>query len=230
MSTELPARFQEWFASRGWGAYAHQLSMIEAARAGRHALLVAPTGGGKTLAGFLPSLIELADRGGEELHTLYISPLKALTVDVHRNLEQPIAEMGLGLRAETRTGDTPQGKRRRQRTRPPQLLMTTPESLALLLSYPDAARLFAKLRCVIIDELHALAGSRRGDLLALGLARLQALAPECRRVGLSATVAFAHELRAWLSPPADGREVLVVRGEAGPAAKIEILTAEARIP
>ncbi len=230
MSTELPARFQEWFASRGWGAYAHQLSMIEAARAGRHALLVAPTGGGKTLAGFLPSLIELADRGGEELHTLYISPLKALTVDVHRNLEQPIAEMGLGLRAETRTGDTPQGKRRRQRTRPPQLLMTTPESLALLLSYPDAARLFAQLRCVIIDELHALAGSRRGDLLALGLARLQALAPECRRVGLSATVAFAHELRAWLSPPADGREVLVVRGEAGPAAKIEILTAEARIP
>jgi ATP-dependent Lhr-like helicase len=143
MSTELPARFREWFAFRGWRAYAHQLSMIEAAGQGRHALLVAPTGGGKTLAGFLPSLIELAETDAGGLHTLYISPLKALTVDVHRNLEQPIAEMGLGLRAETRTGDTPQGKRQRQRTRPPQLLMTTPESLALLLSYPDAEMVLA---------------------------------------------------------------------------------------
>ncbi|MGZ8996918.1 MAG: DEAD/DEAH box helicase, partial [Rhodospirillales bacterium] len=230
MSTELPARFQAWFASRGWRPYGHQLSMIEVASEGRHALLIAPTGGGKTLAGFLPSLVELAESRAGELHTLYISPLKALTVDVHRNLEQPIAEMGLGLRAETRTGDTPAGKRQRQRTRPPQLLMTTPESLALLLSYPDASRLFAQLSCVIIDELHALAGSKRGDLLALGLARLQALAPECRRVALSATVAFPDALRTWLSPVADGGEVRLVRGEDGPPAEISILTPAARIP
>lgn len=230
MSTELPARFQTWFASRGWRPYDHQLAMIEAANERRHALLIAPTGGGKTLAGFLPSLVELAERGAAGLHTLYISPLKALTVDVHRNLEQPIAEMGLDVRAETRTGDTPQGKRQRQRTRPPQLLMTTPESLALLLSYPDASRLFVDLRCVIIDELHAIAGSKRGDLLALGLARLQALAPDCRRVALSATVAYPQALRTWLSPVADGSDVSLVRGEAGPAAEIEILTPDARIP
>ena len=230
MSTELPALFQAWFASRGWRPYDHQLAMLEAARESRHALLIAPTGGGKTLAGFLPSLVELAKGGADGLHTLYISPLKALTVDVHRNLEQPIAEMGLDLRAETRTGDTPQGKRQRQRTRPPQLLMTTPESLALLLSYPDATGMFARLRCVIVDELHALAGSKRGDLLALGLARLQALAPACRRVALSATVAWPEALRTWLSPQADGADVTLIRGGDGPPAEISILTPEARIP
>src|SRR5581483_1912593 len=106
------------------------------------------------------------------LHTLYISPLKALAVDIHRNLETPIAELRLPIRAETRTGDTPEAKRIRQRKAPPQILMTTPESLALFLSYPDAAEIFAGMRTVIVDELHALAGTKRGDLLALGLARL----------------------------------------------------------
>lgn len=230
MSTELPARFADWFAARGWRPYDHQRAMLEAARAGRHTLLIAPTGGGKTLAGFLPSLVELAETGADGLHTLYVSPLKALTVDVHRNLEQPIAEMGLDIRAETRTGDTPQGKRQRQRTRPPQLLMTTPESLALLLSYPDAERLFAQLACVVIDELHALAGSKRGDLLALGLARLQALAPACRRVALSATVAWPDALRTWLSPRAEGADVTLIRGRDGPPAEIAILTPATRIP
>src|SRR5690606_31719349 len=103
--------------------------------------------------------------------------LKALAVDVHRNLELPIAEAGLAIRAETRTGDTPQSKRRRQRTRPPQILMTTPESLALMLSYADAPELLRPLRAVIVDEVHALAGTKRGDLLSLGLARLATLAP-----------------------------------------------------
>ena len=116
--------------------------------------------------------------------------------------------MDLPIRAETRTGDTPQAKRQRQRLRPPHLLMTTPESLALLLSYADAGRMFSRLRCVIIDELHALVGTKRGDLLALGLARLQALAPRCRRVGLSATVAHPDALRAWLSPQATGCDVV----------------------
>jgi ATP-dependent Lhr-like helicase len=236
MSAELPARFVDWFARRGWRLYEHQAAMIDAARAGEHALLIAPTGGGKTLAGFLPSLLELttpekaAVAAASGLHTLYISPLKALSVDVHRNLEQPIAEMGLALRAETRTGDTPQGKRQRQRSRPPQLLMTTPESLALLLSYADAGVLFSGLRCVIIDELHALAGTKRGDLLALGLARLQTLAPECRRVALSATVARPEALRAWLSPRADGADVRLISAPAGTPAEISILTVANRIP
>ena len=174
--------------------------MLSAARQGRSVLLVAPTGGGKTLAGFLPSLVELAVTPKESLHTLYISPLKALAVDIHRNLERPIAELHLSIRAETRTGDTPALKRQRQRLHPPQILMTTPESLALLLSYPDAGETFASLKVVVIDELHALAGTKRGDLLALGLARLARLAPQARRVGLSATVAWPDELAAYLGP------------------------------
>ncbi|MBL8659940.1 MAG: ligase-associated DNA damage response DEXH box helicase [Rhodospirillales bacterium] len=232
MSMELPARFESWLSGRDWRLYPHQQAMVEAAQRGAHVLLIAPTGGGKTLAGFLPSLLDLAEStgAGGGLHTLYISPLKALTVDIHRNLERPIEEMGLAIRAETRTGDTPQAKRRRQRSLPPHLLMTTPESLALLLSYADAGRIFAGLRCVIIDELHALVGSKRGDLLALGLARLQALAPRCRRVGLSATVAHPGALRAWLSPLAAGDDVVAIQADDGPAADVSILTAANRIP
>ena len=103
-----PAAIRNWFRARGWRPYAHQLAMWRAAEAGRSALLVAPTGGGKTLAGFLPSIAELATGPRPGLHTLYISPLKALAVDIHRNLEAPIAEMGLDIAVETRTGDTPQ--------------------------------------------------------------------------------------------------------------------------
>ncbi len=227
----LPGPVAGWFAARGWQPHPHQLEMLEAARRGESALLIAPTGGGKTLAGFLPSLIDLAGRiaAGERtgLHTLYVSPLKALAVDIHRNLEQPIAEMGLPLTAETRTGDTPAGKRQRQRRNPPHFLMTTPESLALLLSYADAGRIFADLRCVIVDELHELECSKRGDLLQLGLARLRRLAPGCRRVGLSATIADPDRLAFWLSPTAAARRV---DGGRGPDPDVSILTPHARIP
>src|SRR5581483_10647608 len=195
----LPPRFAAWFAARGWVPHPHQLRMLAAARAGRSALLVAPTGGGKTLAGFLPSLVALAERPGDGLHTLYLSPLKALAVDILRNLERPVAELGLPVRLETRTGDTPAPKRARQRADPPHLLMTTPESLALLLSYGDAADLFAGLREIVVDELHALVGNKRGDLLSLGLARLARLAPAARRVGLSATVAWPDALADYLA-------------------------------
>ena len=180
----LPPNILGWFRSRGWTPHAHQLAMLEAARDGVSALLIAPTGGGKTLSGFLPSLTDLSERPREGLHTLYISPLKALAVDIQRNLESPVAELRLPIRTETRTGDTPAAKRQRQRTKPPHILMTTPESLALMLSYRDAGSIFRGLRCVVIDELHALAGTKRGDLLALGLARLSVLAPGARRVGL----------------------------------------------
>ena len=156
--------------------------MLEKAEAGRSALLIAPTGGGKTLAGFLPSLVDLDGRSGQEngLHTLYISPLKALTTDIARNLQSPVEEMALDLKVETRTGDTPQNRRQRQRIDPPDMLLTTPESLALLLSYPDAPKIFAGLTTVVIDELHALAGAKRGQLLALGLARLARHCPRHR--------------------------------------------------
>ncbi len=136
----LPAAFAAWFASRGWQPHAHQMAMLAAAQARRHALLVAPTGGGKTLAGFLPSLVDLAARPRRGLHTLYISPLKALAADIARNLVAPIAGLGLAIRCETRTGDTPQGRRRRQREAPPHILLTTPESLSLLRSFPAGRR------------------------------------------------------------------------------------------
>ncbi len=190
---------------RGAGRHAaHQLALIEAARRRRSTLLIAPTGAGKTLAGFLPSLLSLAQRTranrGRGLHTLYISPLKALAVDVARNLMAPIAEMQLKIRTETRTGDTSVARRARQRRTPPDILMTTPEQLTLLLSHADSADLFADIDTVILDEIHALAATKRGDLLALSLARLRALAPELRTVGLSATVARPSELRAYLVP------------------------------
>ena len=206
--------------------------MLDAARNGESALLIAPTGGGKTLAGFLPSLIELAGEGADHtgLHTLYISPLKALAVDIHRNLEQPIADMALPIRAESRTGDTPSHKRARQRRKPPQLLMTTPESLSLLLSYPDAAQMFADLACVIIDELHALEDNKRGDLLSLALARIARLAPACRRVGLSATVAEPDRLLRWLSPRGDGKEVRCVVGRDGAKPDISVLVSNVEMP
>jgi ATP-dependent Lhr-like helicase len=228
----LPPVFQQWFESRGWAPRRHQLAMLAAAREGRSALLIAPTGGGKTLSGFLPSLVELAERPRQGLHTLYLSPLKALAVDIHRNLLAPIEEMGLSIACETRTGDTPQAKRLRQRQKPPNILLTTPESLALLLSYHDAGEVFAGLSCVVLDELHALAGTKRGDQLALGLSRLQAINPELRRVGLSATVHDPEALLSWVSPsgdPADER-VLRVEGEPGAEPEIEILTTKEYLP
>ncbi len=226
----LPDGFAAWFTGRGWRPHRHQLEMLAAAQAGASALLIAPTGGGKTLAGFLPSLVELAAEPAAGLHTLYISPLKALTVDIHRNLTQPIEEMGLEVACETRTGDTPQAKRQRQRKRPPQILLTTPESLALLLSYHDAARLFRDLRCVVVDELHALADNKRGDLLSLGLARLQALAPGCRRVGLSATVRDPQELLPWITPSGAAAPARLIVGAPGPDPEIEILVTRERLP
>jgi ATP-dependent Lhr-like helicase len=225
----LPAPVAAWFARRGWTAHPHQLAVLAAAAAGRSALLVAPTGGGKTLAGFLPRLIELAARPTEALHTLYVSPLKALAVDVKRNLEIPLADLAPGLRAETRTGDTPAAKRARQRTVPPQILMTTPESLALMLADPAARTQFAGLRSVVVDELHALEGSKRGDLLALGLARLATLAPQARRVGLSATIADPSRLARWLGAGLDADPV-VLRGRGGARPDIRIVLPEARLP
>ena len=200
----LPAPFAAWFAARGWTPRPHQIELLAKAKAGRSTLLIAPTGAGKTLAGFLPSLVALHERppanspGGRGIHTLYVSPLKALAVDIARNLEQPVAEIGLAVRLETRTGDTSLSKRRRQKLNPPDILLTTPEQAALLLSAPDADRFFADLDTVILDELHALVTSKRGDLLSLGLARLRSLAPGLKAIGLSATVADPDDLRAWL--------------------------------
>ena len=209
--------------------------MFDVARSGRHAMLVAETGAGKTLAGFLPTLADFCPSQGvlpeDGLHTLYISPLKALAHDVQRNLLTPVEEMGLPLRVETRSGDTPGDRKKRQRARPPHILLTTPESLSLLLSYPDSFELFRTLKRVVIDEVHAFAAGKRGDLLALSLSRLQAIAPELQRVALSATMAQPEHFREWLSPWGDLDSVALVEGEKGAAPQVEILLPdEERVP
>jgi ATP-dependent Lhr-like helicase len=252
----LPEAFSRWFAQRGWTPRAHQLELLARARDSRPALLIAPTGGGKTLAGFLPTLAELSqaddrrltaeDRQGKllrnlssvvghpssGLHTLYISPLKALAVDIARNLETPVREMGLLIRIETRTGDTPAAKRQRQRRDPPDILLTTPEQLALLLASADAPHLFGGLRRVVLDELHALVTSKRGDLLSLGLARLFRLAPGLVTTGLSATVANPDDLCRYLVPqPESGaRHADLVIAAGGAKPQVSMLEAGEDLP
>ena len=235
---QLPEPFVNWFAGRGWAPRAHQIDLLARAQAGKSVLLIAPTGAGKTLAGFLPSLVDIASRPKRKpgqafqgIHTLYISPLKALAVDIERNLAKPVAEMKLPVTIETRTGDTPVHKRQRQKLNPPDILLTTPEQLALLISSKDAERFFAGLRYVVLDELHSLVISKRGHLLALGLARLRQLAPKLQTVGLSATVAEPDELQRWLvpqNPPGDLSELITVEGGAKP--HITILDSEERVP
>ena len=212
--------------------------MLELARAGRNGLLVAATGAGKTLAGFLPSICELVEGTvpGQELsppsglHTLYVSPLKALAVDVQRNLIGPIEEMGLPVRVETRTGDTPSDRKVRQRLKPPHMLLTTPESLSLLLSYPESPQMFEGLKTIVVDELHGFAKEKRGDLLSLSMARLRTLAPGLRRVGLSATISDPDAYRSWLAPDADMELVDVVLGDPGAEPDLSILIPENKIP
>ena len=196
--SHLPNLFTEWFVARGWQVHGHQLAMLQAAQAGKSALLIAPTGGGKTLAGFLPSLVALADGKSEGLHTLYISPLKALAADIERNLMAPITELNLPIRVETRTGDTSASKRQRQMKKPPDILLTTPESLELMLSNVNNLKLLNTLQRVIIDEVHALAPGKRGHLTVLCLTRLKALNPQLTIAGLSATVAEPERLADWL--------------------------------
>lgn len=247
-----------WLAARGWHWHRHQIEVLEQARAGKDVLLMAPTGAGKTLSGFLPSMVDLTvprpphpdplpvgergldshrpapsppreegrGEGVKRLHTLYISPLKALAVDVHRNVTKPIEECSLPIEVETRTGDTSAAKRQRQKTKPPQMLMTTPESLALLISYPDSADYFAHLKYIIVDEVHALMHSKRGDLLMLALARLDTIAPGAVRIGLSATLNDTDTALDYFCRSSRA----LVKGPVRIKPEIEILRTEARMP
>ncbi|MCH2163838.1 MAG: ligase-associated DNA damage response DEXH box helicase [Marinovum sp.] len=218
--SSLPSVISTWFNDQGWAPHPHQMDMLE--RSDLSALLlIAPTGGGKTLAGFLPTLCDLAEANHAGLHTLYVSPLKALAADIKRNLRRPVEEMGLDIRIEDRTGDTSYTQKRKQRIDPPQILLTTPESLALLTSYEDASRMFTGLKRVVIDEIHALAESKRGDQLFLSLARLQSFCPDLKRVGLSATVddpaAIAHLMARHPDP------CPILTADPGPAPDIDML-------
>ncbi|WP_348996653.1 ligase-associated DNA damage response DEXH box helicase [Brucella melitensis] len=247
----LPDRFVKWFAAKGWSPRAHQLELLARAEQGQSTLLIAPTGAGKTLAGFLPALVDLEKRRSKAIsgkvgtgfpsgiapksksgvHTLYISPLKALAVDIRRNLTVPVEEMGLDISIETRTGDTPAHKRQRQKLAPPDILLTTPEQLALLIASRVAEQFFKDLRYVVLDELHSLVISKRGHLLALGLARLRRLQPQLQTIGLSATVAEPDELRRWLvEQDGTGSMAGLVTVDGGAKPEITILDSKERVP
>jgi ATP-dependent Lhr-like helicase len=231
MSAKRPSLspvFSQWFSNKGWQLRNYQQKMLAQKDKHKAILLIAPTGAGKTLSGFLPSLTELYQNEHSGMHTLYISPLKALTQDIHRNLLQPIDDMALPITAETRTGDTPSHKRQRQRKKPPHILLTTPESLMLMLSYADADRIFGKLKRVIIDEAHSLYTNKRGDFLALALARLNTLAPALQRIGLSATVAYPETLASWLAGTNDSAHIVKVK--AGEKPKVQLLKSNTRMP
>ncbi|MEM6275548.1 MAG: ligase-associated DNA damage response DEXH box helicase [Pseudomonadota bacterium] len=217
---DLPEKIEAWFAAKGWAPHPHQRAMLERADAAA-TLLIAPTGGGKTLAGFLPTLADLARTPHEGLHTLYVSPLKALAADIKRNLRTPVEEIGLDIRIEDRTGDTTQTQKKRQRVDPPQILLTTPESLALLTSYEDAPRMFRGLKRIVIDEIHALYESKRGDQLMLALAALERIVPGIRRVGLSATVEDPESIARFLAKHPEPCAIL--EADAGPPADIAML-------
>ncbi|MDR7143456.1 ligase-associated DNA damage response DEXH box helicase [Rhizobium sp. BE258] len=238
-SLALPAPFLRWFAEKGWRPRTHQLELLARAEAGESTLLIAPTGAGKTLAGFLPALTDLTRRGKippgsafTGIHTLYVSPLKALAVDIERNLTKPVEEMGLPVSIENRTGDTPNAKRQRQKLNPPDILLTTPEQVALLLANKEAERFFRDLKYIVLDELHSLVTSKRGHMLSLGIARLRRLAPDLQTIGLSATVAEPMDLQKWLVAQEEGEErhagLVTVEGGAKP--DISILKTEERIP
>ncbi|MGJ8628182.1 MAG: ligase-associated DNA damage response DEXH box helicase [Sulfitobacter sp.] len=223
----LPPQFTKWFATKGWSIHPHQQQMLDRADA-PSLLLIAPTGGGKTLSGFLPTLIELADGTHAGMHTLYISPLKALAADIKRNLTTPVQEMNLPITIDERTGDTPQSRRKRQRADPPHIFLTTPESLALLVSYDDAPRMFKGLKRVVIDEIHALAESKRGDQMMLALARLQTICPDLKRVGLSATVDDPAAIAHLMARHPDPCEILLA--DPGPSPDIQMLTTDEAPP
>src|SRR6266700_273620 len=180
-----------WFARSFAAPTPAQAQAWPAIHAGRHVLVAAPTGSGKTLAAFLAAIDRLVRQGlegrlADETQVVYVSPLKALSNDIHRNLEAPLAgirealrERGLPdveIRTWVRTGDTPPGERERMRRRPPHILVTTPESLYVLLGSESGRKMLATTRTIIVDEIHALAGNKRGSHLALSLERLEALA------------------------------------------------------
>ena len=228
MSTfALPQKFQNWINKRNWGLHTHQIDVLTNSDR-KSQLLIAPTGSGKTLSGFLPTLIELDRLNFSGLHTIYVSPLKALAADIKRNLMIPIEEMGLNIRVEDRTGDTTAKTKRRQRIDPPQILLTTPESLALLISFPEANALFANLERIIIDEIHALVENKRGHQLLLAISRLQSISKNLRKLGLSATVDHPQEIAGFISE--NENKCPIIFAEPGPDPNISMLQTTASPP
>src|SRR6266566_285813 len=212
-SPETRAWFERTFAeptpaqTMGWPAIA----------SGGHVLIQAPTGSGKTLAAFLSAIDRLTATPGHGLRLLYVSPLKALNYDVERNLRGPLAGLQSELRVAVRTGDTPQKERAAMLRNPPDILITTPESLFLLLT-SRARETLRSVETLILDEVHAVAGTKRGAHLALSVERLEALAAQpVQRIGLSATQRPLEEIGRFVS---GGRPIELV--DAGVAKELDL--------
>ena len=204
-----------WFTATFGSPTAPQREAWPAIARGEHALIAAPTGSGKTLAAFMAAIDDLVRLGldgglGDETHVVYVSPLKALSNDIQRNLEAPLVGIreelrrrglvDVEIRTWVRTGDTPPSERQRMARRPPHIVVTTPESLYILLGSDSGRAMLATTRTVIVDEIHALAPNKRGAHLALSLERLEALAgPDLVRVGLSATQKPIAEIARFLT-------------------------------
>ena len=190
-----------WFREQGWEPFPFQLEVWEAYAHGRSGLIHVPTGTGKTYAAYIGPLAEVARHRQKGLQILYVTPLRAVSRDIELALNAPLSALDADITVESRTGDTSSSVRRRQRERLPEVLITTPESLSLLLCNERAHELFATLRCVIVDEWHELLGSKRGTQVELALARLRRFAPALRTWALSATLANLDEAaRAAVGP------------------------------
>lgn len=234
----LPEPIRRLFDARGWRPFEFQLRAWEAYLAGKSGLINAPTGVGKTWAVWMGPVIESVRESPENIHggsalsgrrvrgtkaplgapirVLWITPLRALAGDTTAALAAPVAELGLPWTVEMRTGDTAQSVRRRQKERLPTALVTTPESLTLLLSYPDAREKFASLRLVVVDEWHELIGTKRGVQTELGLARLRSFLPALRTWGVSATLGNMEQARDVLM----GRGLADGNDRSGPLAEL----------
>ena len=210
---------ERWFASKRWTPLDFQRDVWRAYLNGESGLVHAATGTGKTLAAWWGPLLEYLDQAGTThtkvkratappLRVVWITPLRALAADTLQSLQQPLDDLGIPWTLESRTGDTKPGMRARQSKRLPTALVTTPESLTLMLTRPDAREIFSDLRAVVVDEWHELMGTKRGVQVELALARLRTLAPTARTWGLSATIGNLNDARDAL---------LGVDGQAGPS-------------
>ena len=217
-----------WLKKKGWSLYDHQIETLSLIKKGFDVILHAPTGGGKTIGGFMPSIDDFISNNykSQEFHTLYISPLKALTTDVQRNLLNPINDLKINIKVETRTSDTSTYNKAKQIRKPPNFLMTTPESFALLMARTDVINLFKNLKFVIIDELHTFFDSKRGHLLSLNVARLRSIKP-FQVIGLSATLKNTNLAKKYLS---NNKNTKLVSTHSKAAPEITILNSGNRIP
>ncbi|MFG0283457.1 MAG: ligase-associated DNA damage response DEXH box helicase [Phycisphaerales bacterium JB039] len=220
-------RLEAWFAARGWTPWPYQRRAWQAALQGRSGLISVATGAGKTYAAYLGPLAQLAASPGPGLRMCYITPLRAVARDIELAMRAPVAELRLPVTIESRTGDTSQTIRARQRTRLANVLITTPESLSLLLTRENAGELFASLRTVIVDEWHELLSSKRGTQVELALSRLRALAPQMNAWALSATIANIEEAAQAIVGTGPAHPAAVrPAGASAAAAEPEIITAD----